>query len=92
MPHTAYVLVSCRGRDSRRLRNGLRSATVDHLAENPRAMTKFLDDLPPPEKQPIDMAAVAAERERCAKIAEKYVERTNADIAHAILREIRQEK
>lgn len=55
-------------------------------------MTKFLDDLPPPEKQPIDMAAVAAERERCAKIAEKYVERTNADIAHAILREIRQEK
>ena len=30
-----------------------------------------------------------AERERCAKIADKFVERTNADIAHAIAAAIR---
>ncbi len=33
--------------------------------------------------------ARAEERERCAKIADKYAERTNADIAHAIANEIR---
>lgn len=35
-------------------------------------------------------AAIAAERERCEKIAQDFVERTNADIAHAILAAIRQ--
>lgn len=32
--------------------------------------------------------AAAAERERCAAIARKYVDLTNGDVAHSILREI----
>lgn len=36
--------------------------------------------------------AVDAERERCAKIADGFIERTNADIAHAIAAAIRSTK
>jgi len=36
--------------------------------------------------------AVIEERERCAKIADEFVERTNADIAHAIAAAIRRNK
>jgi len=37
-----------------------------------------------------ELRATMAERERCAKIADGFVERTNADIAHAIANAIRQ--
>lgn len=65
---------------------------VELIARLRRELDEWRDRKPVTSDQlaKYELRATMAERERCAKIAERYVERTNADIAHAILNEIRQ--
>lgn len=51
-------------------------------------MNMKVELLPPMRQSDLD-ALLAAERERCARMADEFIERTNADIAHAIAAAIR---
>lgn len=72
--------------------NNLPPGVTDSMLPSNTADDRAAEMVPPadlPSPSEIIAAAVTAERERCAKIADEFVERTNADIAHAIANAIR---